>query len=76
MDFPKGLTELSRDTRRIKSIAFEEDGSWQVGSSCDRIEAYDETGEMAHVPWLAVINNGAIIARVPARMVVVSYFTE
>lgn len=76
MNLLKGNTELSRDPRPITGVWFEGEnaGGWRVGERCTKIEAYDENGEMASVPWIAVHNpDGTIIARIPARMVTVMY---
>lgn len=77
MNLPKGNTELSRDPRSIQTIL------WAPGphprrlsvgeDSITRIEAYDESGSMSHVPWLAVFREGEIFARVPADQVSVVY---
>ena len=74
MTLLKGNTELSRDPRPITSVWFDSGHGWSVGERCTKIEAYDENGEMANVPWLAVHNpDGTIVARIPARMVTVLY---
>ena len=46
MDLPKGNTELSRDTREITGVWFENGEGWQIGPRCTKIEAYDENGQM------------------------------
>lgn len=79
MDFlglPRGNTVLSTDDRRIMSIWWDDrdDSSIQVGKlNVTEILAYDEAGQAAHVPWLAVIKEGVIDSRVPAYKVTISY---
>ena len=41
--------------------------------NCDEIRAYAEPGQMARIPFFAVIKGGEIIARTPAMMVEVGY---
>lgn len=70
------MSELSEDKRAIACITYDdEDGSaWYVGQGgVTRIEPYDEYGEMAPVPWLAVYKAEFVLARVPARKVTVVY---
>lgn len=79
LTFPKGSTELSRDPTPILEALYDlpEHRGWLVNANCSRIEAYDETGDGAYVPWLAIIDYfGKVIARVPARMVAIRYTNE
>jgi hypothetical protein len=71
----KGHTELSRDARPIWSVFWPVEGAgFTVGQGkCTRIEAYDENGELAHVPWVAVFFGDEIVARIPANQVAVHY---
>ncbi len=78
-------SEIASDTRKIRgiySLMCDGDGNvpvcWQLetqGGSwkCDAIEAYDELGPGDFMPWLRVIRNGAIVARVPAWGVEITY---
>ena len=75
-DFPRGYTELSKDARPIESVhwASEYAEHFRVGrGGCTRIVAYDESGSMANVPWLAVCFGDEIRARIPAEQVSVFY---
>lgn len=79
-ELTKGYTALSKDRRPIRAIFFPAEGAagYIVGDSrdgchCDAIEAYDEHGEMGWVPWVAVIEDGQIIARLPAWQISVHY---
>lgn len=74
MNLPKGNTVLSQDPRPITGIFYLNDSSITVGS-CEitAIEAYDENGQGACVPWLAVFRGAEIVNRVPAHMVEVAY---
>lgn len=74
MQLPKGQTELSRDTRPIKQILWPSDEGAMVGvHGVTKIEAYDESGHMACIPWLAVFNGEEIAMRVPADQVTIQY---
>ena len=76
MNLPKGQTELSKDTRPIKAIAWDdaEQSHFKVGQSgVTRIEAYDENGSMSFVPWLAVFKGDDIVHRCPADQVSIGY---
>ncbi len=71
-------TELTKDERPIQCIAWDDNNEshWRVGKDgITKIEAYTEHGEMSMVLWLAVYAGGNIIARVPARQVMVIYET-
>jgi hypothetical protein len=75
-DFPKGHTALSDDDRPIKSINAKGDmQAWfRIGvGGCSRIVAYDESGHMANIPWIAVVCGDEIICRVPADHVSIHY---
>lgn len=76
MDFPKGHTALSLEPAPITSITFLLDSgrTWTVGEDgITAIEAYDENGQMSHVPWIAVVRADQIVMRTPAEAVCVSY---
>ena len=69
----RGHTEMSKDSRPIYS-AIGDNGRYIVGSlGVTKIEAYDENGEMAYVPWLAVFQGDELAYRVPARCMSVCY---
>jgi len=65
------------DERPISGLFFEAD-SIQAGSNgVTHIEAYQEPGQGAYVPWFAVFEDAEIVSRVNAAHVVqVVYFTE
>jgi hypothetical protein len=44
--------------------------------NCDEIRPYWENGEMAGIPWLAIIKDGTIIARCAARYHEIGYSQE
>jgi hypothetical protein len=76
MDMPKGHTILSQDDRPIVAIYWPVEGvaGFRVGEcGTTRIEAYDESGHMANIPWLAVFKGDEIVCRVPADHVSVHY---
>lgn len=76
IDLPKGNTVLSKDdSRAILAIHMPGDPqAWfRVGRGCTRIEAYDENGDMASIPWLAVFDGDEIIFRTAAAHVGVAY---
>lgn len=80
MELPKGATELSKDTRPIQVIvwpAFGNQRPLRLGhDGVTRIEAYDENGELAAVPWVAVFKGDDLVLRTAARHVFVSYEPE
>lgn len=65
------------DTRAIQWIentVAPEFMHWCVGrNSVEKIEAYEENGQMAPIVWLAVYRNGVIAVRVPAQNFVIAY---
>ena len=76
----KGHTQLSQDERPINSVWWPHEGAgYQVGNPINgtdtvtKIEAYDESGLMAHIPWIAVFGNDGIVVRIPADQVSVHY---
>jgi hypothetical protein len=77
MKLPKRHTELSRDDRRISAVYYDDaSGScFEVGGSrCAKIEAYDESGHMACIPWIAIIDaDDFIVCRIPADKVSIFY---
>lgn len=76
MDLPKGSTVLSQDERPIAKIFAKGDlQPWFVlgVGGCTKIEAYDESGHMSCVPWIAVFIMGTIHLRVPADHVAIQY---
>ncbi len=68
---------LTRDERPIRGVyefGGDDETGWTVGrAGVTKIEAYDENGEMAMVPWLAVYIDNHICVRIPARRVTVQY---
>lgn len=80
MELPKGNTVLSKDTRAIGAVWFPMSADptltgWQANESV-RIEAYDEMGSNAYVPWIAVFADGILRHRVPASALVISYAAD
>lgn len=73
----KGDTELSKDPRPIQVIVWNGDPNeshFKVGQNgTTAIVAYDESGHMASVPWIAVFKGDEIVCRVQADAVTVSY---
>lgn len=66
------MSVLSQDKRPILSLWFgDEEGShWIVGGQdVTEIEAYDEVGAEAMVPWFAVYKGRTLVARVNAAKV-------
>lgn len=75
-DFPAGHTPLSQEARTILSIRHVESGAYHYTVGRDGVEkivAYDENGDMAHVPWLAVLNREGVWLRMPASGMAVFY---
>ena len=67
------MLRIKQDIRPIRAL---HDGQWSVAvglNGITSIEAYEETGEMAMVPWFAVCCGEAVKYRVPARRVIVEY---
>ena len=64
-------TQLTADSRPIKSVSIfvagEDMGFEVMESGVTKIEAYDEAGEMAMVPWIAIYEDEMIICRIPGR---------
>lgn len=77
MKLPKGHTELSKDARPITAIVWPNETlspHFKVGQSgVTSIEAYDENGHMASIPWLAIFKGDEIVLRTPACHVAISY---
>lgn len=76
MEFPRGRTPLTQDDTPIEAIYWpgEGAGGHKVGElGITNIIAYDENGDMAYVPWLAVFRNDKLIMRCPAKQVSVHY---
>lgn len=79
---PSGGTVLSKDQRAIDSIWLPAGPGYRVGdmavtaawaAQVTRIVAYDEYGQQAFVPWLAVFAGDQILVRIPADQVSVHY---
>lgn len=77
MKLPKGRTVLSQDPRPITSVVWvrsSEGECYRVGhNDITRIEAYDESGHMANIPWIAVFKGDDIVLRTAAEHVDISY---
>ena len=74
MELNKGGTVLSKDARPIAAIVWDGPEYFRVGQSdVTAIEAYDESGHMAPVPWIAVFKGDVIVCRVQADHVTISY---
>lgn len=73
------IKTILEDPRPIEWIClpWENAVPWNTKKSryknCDEIRAYPEPGQMAQVPFYAVIKDGEIIARTPATVVEVGY---
>ena len=74
-DLPCGKTVLSEDQyRAIQEIHLANGIRYSTGAGCRRIVAYDEKGQHAYIPMLAVIDyHEEIVIRVPAYRVTVHY---
>jgi hypothetical protein len=74
---------LTKETRTISSLAIDYNqrvADWNPSLGANgvtKIEAYDEVGQMAYVPWFAIYVGNEIVRRVNAVYVVeVVYATE
>jgi len=67
----RGQTMLSKDTRTISHVILPAGDIYSVGGKAGitDIIAYDENGELAPVPWIAVYKGDFLFARMPARQV-------
>jgi len=74
------IPRIFEDERPIKSILWSgpEEAHYRVGvGGVEKIEAYQESGDMAYVTWFAVWINGEIANRVNAAYIdTVSYLGE
>jgi len=61
------MKDIVQDKREIESVwvvTNNEEGYWKVGSSgITKIEIYEESGQMAPVPWCAVYKGDDIVCR-------------
>lgn len=75
MHLPKGNTQLSQDDRTITAVWWvAESGGIRVGEAgVTSIEAYDESGHMACIPWIAVYEGTHLRMRIPADAVSIQY---
>lgn len=68
---------ISKDLRPIEivwELSGESPGLWQVGfGGVTEIIVYDDNGEMAMIPWVAIYRGHEIITRIPARCVGIKY---
>jgi len=62
----RGNTPLSRDERRIRGVCNDYVCRWVGHNGITKIVAYDDFGQMSHVPWYAIFKNDEIIERIPA----------
>lgn len=77
------VSEIIHDERRIDAVHLMNDpdqGCWKVRDKgqkqpwyCDSIESYGEPGGSDYVPWLKVIDDDEVIARLPAWAVEIRY---
>jgi len=64
------------EEREINEVHYQRGGGFTVGEDgITKIEAYEENGQMAPVPWIAVYREGELHRRIPAREVVICYDT-
>lgn len=55
--------------QEIKTIYFSDDTHITAGESCDSIEVVMENGQMAGVPWFAVVKDGKMDSKWNAALV-------
>lgn len=71
------MDTILTDKREISSVSFGEEGFCVGHNGVTRIEAYQEPGQSAYVPWFAIFEDDKIVARANAAHVVsVAYFTD
>lgn len=58
------IDKITKDERTIYSIVLSDNSTFEIGTNIDEIWAYDEWGEMAYVPWFALIKNGNVRERI------------
>ena len=64
-----GFTEITKEQRPVLVLIMES-RSWVLGvNGITKIEPYDETGEMACVPWFNVWQGERLICKVNAAFV-------
>lgn len=67
-------TELVEDDRSIQAIYPARGGGYEVGEDgVTKIEAYNENGERAPVPWVAVYKGDEIVVRSHAAKWTIHY---
>lgn len=70
-------TEITRDRREILAVwsAFNDDVNFHtVGTlGVTKIDAYDENGEMSHIPFIAVYKGDFLAYRIPANSLSIRY---
>lgn len=79
MILPTGNTQLSRDTRTIQWIESHHLDALtaSVGyNGVTAIVAYDECGQMGHVPWLAIFKGTHLWVRADAAHFTICYAEE
>lgn len=65
---------ILNDKRKISLVEFAGENAGMYRALGDMvIEAYPEPAEHCYVPWIRVIKNGEVIARIPAGMVSIHY---
>ena len=72
----KYVVQMLQDKRRVSNVWLLNDPEMSGYRATDDqdIKVYPEPGEMAPVPWVAIIRNGEVISRMPAHSVQIDYF--
>lgn len=76
MELPRGGTTLTKDDHPIIAAYWLEEGpvGYRVGQNgVTKIEAYDENGDMAPTPWLAIFKGEKIVMRIAAANMSIHY---
>lgn len=64
------MEKIVDDQRKIKSIWFEQHGGFEAGKDeITEIKAYWDNGELAPIPWFAVLSGDKVIKRVNAKFI-------
>ena len=75
---------MLKDKRRIKQVFCDLIGGWIYNHMAlpfntlpvSDIVVYEEVGQMAYVPWIAVYSEGKIVYRFPASSAFIEYYEE
>lgn len=71
---PKSVVD---EDREISEVHYPRSGGFVVGEEdITKIEAYEENGQMAPVPWIAVYRKGELYRRIPAQRLTICYDTS